>query len=123
MIWWVVGCVYHVALESHPSAAQVLLPDGSVAVTPVQLDLRWAPFREQRVVVTATGYRTVELDVVRHPLRRQWKPPPKLPVFRMTEDVSPPRIRIELVPEHGPAGTWSPSDQPSAPGPADVGQR
>lgn len=106
MIWWF-GCVYHVALESYPSAAQVLLPDGSVAVTPVQLDLRWVPFRRQVVVVSANGYRTVQVDLQLHPLRWGLKRPPEVPVFRMTDNNVPPRVRIELIPEHGPAGTWS----------------
>lgn len=105
------GCAYRVTLSSVP-AADVVLPDGRRVGTPSEVVLRYVPFGHQRISVAAPGYRSMVVD-----LRRQ-----EIQLWTMVvgtlahPDVlwGRPRgeVRLLLVPEHGPAGTWTPDDLP-----------
>jgi zona occludens toxin (predicted ATPase) len=107
------GCAYHVRIESTPAAATVALPNGDRVVTPETVPFRWYPFAHQRVVVSAPGYRTVEMDLGRrggevtfwHVIRARMR------VFRNLGERTAQRVEVVLVPEHGPSGTWTPESQ------------
>lgn len=107
------GCAYHVRIESAPAAATVSLPNGDRVVTPETVRFFWYPFAHQRVVVSAPGYRTVEMDLGRrggevtfwHVLRARMR------VFRNLGERTAQRVEVVLIPEHGPSGTWTPESQ------------
>lgn len=95
--WWLVACLVRVPIETSPIAGEVRW-EGERLRTPAEVPVRWVPWRRATVVVAAPGYR-----VVRVPLRLGWGP------------LSPRRVapvRVLLVPDHGPAGTWTPEDVP-----------
>lgn len=99
------ACAYTVTITSSPMPAQVLLPDGRTVVTPAQVEL--PPLRAWPVVVSAPGHRPVTADV-----RRAIGPGRVLataPWHRSGWKAGTPRgeIRVVLVSEHGPSGTWS----------------
>jgi hypothetical protein len=108
MILWLTGCVYRVALTSVPMPAQVTLPSGEMVVTPVEVDLRWAPLRPQVLTVSAPGHRSVTVDLHRDEVRFGRLVATTL--FRSSTWSGAPRgeVRVVLVPEHGPAGTAAP---------------
>jgi len=122
MTWWRVvavgslmmtaSCAYKVRLRSTPQPAEVTLPQGRTVLTPDVVRLRWVPFGHQEVSVHAPGYRPLTLDLrdrevrlgriigqtIRHP-STLWG--------EVRGDVY-----FVLVPEHGPAGTWTEQDVP-----------
>lgn len=109
------GCAYRVAIDSRPAAALVELPDGSRLTTPAVARVRWAPWNQQVIQVSATGYRTVSLDLRRREVRFKrflFRVPRGLPSDR---DALRARGRVELVlvPAHGPTGTWTEADIPT----------
>jgi hypothetical protein len=92
ILLWLAACAYRVNLTSLPMPARVTLPDGSVVVTPVEVQARWVPFGAHQITVDAPGYRPLTVD-----LRRSGGPNGE--------------VRLVLVPDHGPAGTWSTEDE------------
>jgi hypothetical protein len=106
------GCPYRVTLTSDPTPAQLVLPDGSAAVTPLEAKLRWAPFSKQEVVATAPGYRPLTVDLRDHEIRL-WRLVGTT-LFRPATIGGAPRGEVELVlvPDHGPAGTWTEDQVP-----------
>ncbi len=106
------GCAYKIRLYSNPLAANVQLPNGTTVVTPADIKLRYAPFGHQRIVVTAPGYRVVEMDVRKSEIKLGhyitdafFKPKTWLGEPRGT-------LSVVLVPNHGPVGTWDPTEVP-----------
>ncbi len=109
------GCAYRVTLTSLPMPARVELPDGEVVVTPADVTLRWVPFGHQPVTVTAPGHRRLAVDLRRDEVRLgRWI---ATSVFRPRTWFGAPRgeVRFLLVPDHGPAGTWAPSEVEGGP--------
>jgi hypothetical protein len=103
---WLAGCAYTVALTSTPMPARVALPDGRIVATPTEARLRWAPFGHQVVTATAPGYRPLTVDLRRDEVTLgRWV---ATSVFRPATWFGAPRgeVRLVLVEEHGPAGTW-----------------
>lgn len=108
------GCVYHVRFESNPVGAVLTKPDGGQVTLPTDLRLKWRPFRHPQVSVTAPGYRTLTFRISRRHVQE---------LDYVTDVVTNPSeafggaprrvIILRLVPDHGPAGTWSPSDIPT----------
>ncbi len=97
------GCAYRVALQSQPEPVLVELPDGSRVSTSDVAQLKWAPFNHQRVRVTATGYRPLEIDLRARDIRlRRLLGRP----FKRVKG----EVEFILVPTHGPSGTWSEAD-------------
>ena len=86
------ACSTRVRIRSQPTPADILLPDGRRMLTPTQIVVRKVPFKPQLAEVSAVGYRTMVID-----LRRTG---PKRDIF------------LVLVPEHGPAGSWSEEQAP-----------
>ncbi|MEQ1504558.1 MAG: hypothetical protein ABMB14_20130 [Myxococcota bacterium] len=111
------GCAYKVTLTAEPTPTEIVLPDnlpdrlvvnGDRVVTPADVTLRWVPFGHQRVVVSAPGYRTLEVDLRREEIR--WS---RFLIGTLAHPATlsgRPRgeVRFVLVPDHGPAGTWTP---------------
>jgi len=106
------GCAYKVNLNTNPLAADVKLPDGTTVVTPAEIKFRYVPFGRQTIVVTAPGYRVVEMDLRRTEI--------KLGRY-ITDAIFKPRtwlgdargqVHVVLVPNHGPVGTWDPAEVP-----------
>lgn len=107
------GCAYHVRFESSPVGAVLTEPDGTQVALPADVQLKWTPLRHPRVSVAAPGYRTLKFRVARRHVQE---------IEFVTDVVTNPAeafgkvprrvIILRLVPDHGPAGTWSPSDVP-----------
>lgn len=113
------GCLYRVTVDSQPVPVTVVLPPGASAIgggervsTPAEVDFRWVPFGHQRIVASANGYRTFEVDLRRNVIR--WR----RIVFRtiarpsLRDGESRGEVQLLLVPEHGPVGTWTEDDIP-----------
>lgn len=114
------GCVVHrVRVESDPPGAVVRL-DGKVrGVTPIEFNTVWTPplFKSYNLGLTLPGYRQVQASgtwSAPSPLRREvrlWRyllHPLRWKQILGREPRS--KITVVLVPEHGPAGTWTPED-------------
>lgn len=106
------GCAYKIKLNTNPLAANVALPDGTSVVTPAEVTFRYAPFGRQRIVISAPGYRVVEMDLrkteiklVRYISDALFRPRTWLGEARG-------QLNIVLVPNHGPVGTWDPAQVP-----------
>ena len=106
------GCAYKVKLSSNPLAADVRLPDDTIVATPADVTLRYVPFGHQRIVITAPGYRVVEMDLRKTEI--------KLGRY-ITDAIFRPgtwlgnsrgQVHVVLVPNHGPVGTWDPAEVP-----------
>lgn len=106
------GCPYKVTLTSDPTPAEVLLPDGRTVVTPAEVKLRWVPFGHQRITASAPRHRALEVDLRKTEIRF-WRFVGGT-IARPATLGGRPRGEVELVlvPEHGPAGSWSPEDVP-----------
>lgn len=101
------GCAYKVELSSAPIGARVDLPNGKHVFTPDVVKLRVAPFKKQEVTVSSPGYRPLTVDLRQHELRF-WRYLSDA-LFRPATWTGAPRghLELRLVPQHGPAGTWS----------------
>lgn len=112
MILALAACAYRVSLTSTPAPAEVVLPDGRTIVTPRTVRLRYVPFGHQRITATAPGYRAIEVDLRRTEIR-WWRYVGQSLAHPGTLAGAPRgEVRLVLVPEHGPAGTWSPEEIP-----------
>jgi len=106
------GCSYRVRLRSDPQPVEATLPSGRVVLTPSVVRLKWTPFGRQWVTFSAPGYRPLTLDLRKREVR----------LLRMSgQAVRHPRtllgevrgdVFVLLVPEHGPAGTWTADELP-----------
>ena len=106
------GCSYRVRLRSDPQPVEATLPSGRVVLTPSVVRLKWTPFGRQWVTFRAPGYRPLTIDLRRREVR----------LLRMTgQAVRHPKtllgdvrgdVFVVLVPEHGPAGSWTSEDVP-----------
>ena len=106
------GCAYKVKLNSNPLAASVTLPDGTTVVTPADVTLRYVPFGHQRIVVSAPGYRVVEMDLRKSEIKLGRYITDALFRPRTWFDAHRVQISVVLVPNHGPVGTWDPAEVP-----------
>ena len=108
---WSSGCAYKVGITASPSTATIDLPgERGTVVTPAEVVFRWAPFNHQVIRATADGYRPLEIDLRDREIRASRYVTDAL--FRPATFFGRPRgeVRLVLVPEHGPIGTWSASD-------------
>lgn len=101
MLLLLFACTYTVHLSSRPTPAIVQLPDGRRVTTPTDVKLRWKPLKRETAIVSASGYRPLEVEL--------WKLR-----LRSGRALSGERgdLTLLLIPDHGPAGTWSPADVP-----------
>ena len=106
------GCAYRVSLSSTPGTAEVILTGGSSVTTPTEVRLRWVPFGGQRIVARAPGHRSLEVDLRKSEIKLHRYVSDTL--FRPATLLGAPRaeVRLLLVPEHGPVGTWGPEEVP-----------
>jgi hypothetical protein len=106
------GCAYKVQLNVEPAGAEMLLPNGAIAVAPSEVKLRWVPFGHQRIRVTAPGYRPLEIDLRHSEIRAGHYVRDTL--LRPSTLLGNPRgaVLLVLVPEHDGVGTWEPEDVP-----------
>lgn len=105
------GCAYKVTLSSVPPA-EIVLPNGDTVGTPADVTLRYVPFGHQWIRASAPGYRTLEVDLRRTEI--QWWTIVVGVIAHPDVLWGRPRgeVRLLLVPEHGPAGTWDPARIP-----------
>jgi hypothetical protein len=101
------GCAYKVTLNSNPQGAVVELPSGDAVTTPASVQLKWAPFNHQHLVVYAPGYRTMVVDLRRSEIRLSRYMTDAL--FRPKTWSGAPRgeVDVVMIPLHGRSGTWS----------------
>lgn len=97
---WLGACAYRVTLTSAPDGARVELPSGRVVATPATARLEWVPFGHQRVTASAPGFRPMTVDLRDSEVRLGHL------LHRSERRV----VELILVPEHGPAGTWTRDD-------------
>lgn len=104
------GCPYKVSLTGAPETLEVRLPDGEIVATPTVARLRWVPFGHQRIVAQAPGYRPLAVDLRRSEIR--WSRFVLGTLGHPSVLLGEPRgeVRLVLVAEHGPVGTWTPED-------------
>jgi len=114
MRWWMLGllltsagCAYKVKVSSQLAGVSVELPDGERVIAPTEFDARWVPFGSQVIRASAPGHRTLEVDLRDREVRFGHYITDTL--FRPATLFGAPRgeVRLVLIPEHGPAGTWS----------------
>jgi hypothetical protein len=91
------GCMVRVPVTTTPVLAELRVAEQRFRA-PAEVRLRWTPLRRPQLTAVSPGYRAA---VVRVPLG--WGP-------LALRGVDP--IEIVLLPEHGPAGTWSPDEVP-----------
>jgi hypothetical protein len=106
------GCPYKVTLTAQPATAEVTLPGGDQIALPADVKARYVPFGHQRIRATADGFRDLEVDLRAEEVRLF-----SLVVGTLAHPSTlwgRPRgeVRLVLVPEHGPAGTWTPDEIP-----------
>jgi hypothetical protein len=106
------GCPYKVTLTAQPPDTEVTLPDGDRIALPADVKVRYVPFGHQRIQAAADGFRTLEIDLRKEEVRLF-----SLIVGTLAHPSTlwgRPRgeVRLVLMPEHGPAGTWTPDEIP-----------
>ena len=107
------GCAYKVHVIAIPEGASIRLPNGRNVLLPSDVKLKWAPFMAQRVVISAPGFRPLEINMQRRVIRGT-----DLlfdPVFRprvVFGKAARREVQYILVPEHDESGTWSAEDVP-----------
>ena len=89
VLFGLLGCAAKVQVESRPPGALVTLPNGDTMTTPNEVYVGFWPWARKRVVVTSPGYREARIR-----LRRGIR-----------------HVEIVMIPEHGPAGTWTPEGE------------
>ena len=108
------GCKHRVLVESDPPGATVRLDKAREGITPVEFRVGWVPlfFKRYDKKVKLPGYRTVETSIrddvrLGAPIwRATWHPGEAL-------DRDPlHHYEFILIPDHGPAGTWTPDEVP-----------
>lgn len=105
------SCAHRITVVSEPVGADVVLRGRELGPTPVEVVLWTNPFVRPRATLSFPGYRRVRVDLSRNrrPLRRfrellvlRWR--------RAFALVSVAEHEVLMVPNHGPAGTWTPED-------------
>jgi len=108
------SCRHQVAIESTPYGADVYWKEDKLGKTPMEYTFWWYPGRRIPLTVQYFGYRDSVLDIHRSisPLiiaddiiHFRWK--------QLIGKAIRTTNTAVLVPEHGPAGTWSPEDAQS----------
>ncbi len=111
------GCTYRVEVEARPAGATLELADGRQIGLPAEVRYSALPFHRRPATVSAPGHRDLEirtggfglgeLGLITDPILRPglfFGPDPRR------------QVEVLLVPEHGPAGTWT-EDQVGVPSP------
>ena len=109
------GCASTVRVSSDPPGALVLLPDGREAVTPFEVKARRNPIPSRLadrnsgpvMLVQAPGYRPLEVRVSKNIQGGRYELVAVDPRVSLRNEV-----RLQLVKEHGPSGTWRETDLP-----------
>ncbi len=108
------GCRHQVEINSTPYGADVYWNGNNIGKTPFEHTFWWYPTRKLSVTVQYFGYRSSVLDVHRSisPLviaddiiHFRW--------LKLVGTNSRTTFHAVMVPEHGPAGTWTPEDAQS----------
>ncbi len=103
------GCAYSATLQTNPVGASVFLDNEPAGIAPVPIKVR-AFTGPSLIRVELPGYRPYEVELKTE--RRLWT---RFKFGLVNPGVilgsTPPPVRtLVLVPEHGPAGTWTPED-------------
>ena len=101
------GCTYTLALRSQPNGARWVVEDAdepTVWVSPADVELRYRPFKAQRVRVELEGYRPLTINL------RQVAGGPMRFARRGIALREGREVEVLLVPEEGPLGTQTPDE-------------
>ena len=110
----ITGCRHQVVIESTPYGADVFWKEEHLGTTPVEHIFWWHPGKRIHLDVQHYGYRPMTLDI-----------DDSISIGRVINDTFHLEGKIllgfaprtthtaVLVPEHGPAGTWTPEDAKS----------
>ena len=110
----ILSCRHKVTIESTPYGADAYLEEENIGKTPLEYTFWWYPGKSVPVTIQYFGYRTSALDI-----HRSISPlviADDIVHFRMLKLIglrSRNTHNAVLVPEHGPAGTWTPEDAQS----------
>lgn len=105
------ACRHQIEVKTLPSSAMISHKGVKLGTTPVEITFWWYPFRSFPLEAELSGYRTMEFNaaqslstrlVMRDILHLQAR---KL-IGTETRNIH----TIQLIREHGPAGTWTPKD-------------
>ena len=108
------SCRHKVTIESTPYGADAYWKEESIGKTPLEHTFWWYPGKRIPVTIQYFGYRTSPLDIHR-----------SISPLIITDDIIHLRMlkllgirsrnthNAVLIPEHGPAGTWTPEDAQS----------
>ena len=108
------SCRHTVSIESTPYGADVYWKETNIGQTPMEHTFWWYPGRRISVNIQYFGYRSSVLDV-----HRSISPliiADDIVHFRLLRLLGQRNRNVHsavLVPEHGPAGTWTPEDAQS----------
>ena len=105
------GCAHRVVIESDPPGANIRVNHKVVGVTPAEIKVKWVPFREIPVTVSAPGRRWVKIDLSKDLglMRLGWQAM-TLQTGKLTGKVPRTTHRALFVHKHGPVGTWNSDD-------------
>ena len=101
------GCVARLQVESRPPGAVVHLPSGATITTPGEIKARWIPWKRRPIEASSPGYRPLRMDLREHDVTMWHSLGLVTHPFRKVDG----RIELILIPEHGPAGTWTPESE------------
>ena len=106
-----ISCRHQIQIESIPSGATIEYKGEELGTTPLELGFWWAPFRPYPLTVHLNGYRSFEFQagrslsvrtITQDIIRFRWK--------RLIGTETRSSYRLQLIREHGPAGTWNPEE-------------
>jgi hypothetical protein len=108
---WCAGCAHRVALETSPPGANVRIDDETVAATPTEIVVHWAPWHPRlRAEVRMLGYREMDVKLGRGFVWDWIGDVVTLRFGRLSGKTTRSEIDLLLVPVHEGAGTWTSED-------------
>lgn len=114
LIGWLIGCRHQVKIDSTPYGADVIWKEESIGTTPMTHTFWWYPGRKLQLDVQKYGYRPMYLSAEDSISLRYLIG--DVTHFRFTTllgfDIRSTHTAV-MIPEHGPAGTWTPEDAQS----------
>lgn len=104
------GCVHRIEVRSDPGGAMASFNGKSMGRVPFEVKVH--PFGRRQLALTLPGYRPITLTIARTGTLSFLNDVLTLHWLRAVGLVQYSSVEVELLPEHGPIGTWNPDDLP-----------